>query len=84
LYENSDNIAISIFSMSSIWDYIVTGGHLYKKSFWKTEYEQIAHEKGVTPDHVYAIAKGCFLMDETDREIKELLRRKGVLTSVFE
>lgn len=70
--------------MNSIWDYIFTGGHLYKKSFWRKEYEQIAREKEVTPDHVFGICKGGPLMDETDREIKELLRRKGVLTSDFE
>lgn len=57
---------------------------MYKKSFWREEYEQIAREKVVTPDHVFGICKGGPLMDETDREIKELLRRKGVLTSAFE
>ena len=70
--------------MSSIWSYIITGGHLYKKSFWKEEYEKIAQEFRVTPDHVFAIAKGAFMMDETDRKIKDVLRKRGILSSIFE
>lgn len=70
--------------MGSLWNYIVSGGHLYKKSFWREEYEQIAREKGVTPDYVYAIAKGAFLKDDLDHEIKEALRKRGILTSIMQ
>lgn len=70
--------------MSSIWSYIITGGHLYKKSFWREEYEKIAHDFRVTPDHVYAIAKGAYMMNETDRRIKDVLRKRGILSSVIE
>ena len=70
--------------MSGIWDYIMTRGHLYKRSFWCEEYERIAVEYEVTPDHVFAIAKGGPMMNDTDREIKDALRRAGILTSLFE
>ena len=70
--------------MSGIWDYVLTRGHLYKRSFWCEEYERIAVEYEVTPDHVFAIAKGGPMMNDTDREIKDALRRAGILTSLFE
>lgn len=70
--------------MSGIWDYIMTGGHLYKRSFWREEYKRIAVEYEVTPDHVFAIAKGGPMMNDTDREIKDALRRAGVFSSLFE
>ncbi|MBQ8484845.1 MAG: hypothetical protein IJ534_01720 [Bacteroidaceae bacterium] len=69
--------------MITIWDYILTGGHPYKNSFWRKEFEQIAQQMGVTPDHVYAIARGVYLMDDKDREIKDVLRKKGILYSIL-
>lgn len=69
--------------MDGIWDYILTGGHLYKKSYWRKEYERIAREKDVSPDYVYAIAQGAYLKDETDRAIKEALRKAGVFSSIM-
>lgn len=69
--------------MSSIWDYILTGGHPYKRSFWRKEYEEIALRLGVAPDHVYAIARGAYLMDDKDLVIKDILRQKGILYSIL-
>lgn len=56
---------------------------MYKKSFWRKEFEMIAREYGVSPDHVFAISNGAFMMNETDREIKEALRKKGILISIL-
>ena len=69
--------------MITIWDYILTGGHPYKRSFWRKEYEEIALRLGVAPDHVYAIARGVYLMDDKDREIKDVLRKRGILYSIL-
>ena len=35
-------------------------------SYWLKEYNRIAREKDMSPDHVYAIGKAVYLSDEVN------------------
>ena len=71
------------WKMSGLWTYIKTGGHPYKDAYWREEYERIARDCGVTPDHVFKIACGGPVVLDTDRLVKDELRRCGVLHSLL-
>ena len=44
--------------MKLFWRFLFTGGHPYKLSKRRNDYERIAMEYGVTPDYVYYLAHG--------------------------
>ena len=68
---------------SRLWTYLKTGGHPYKDAYWRKEYERIARECGVSPDHVYRVAKGGAVSYDADRRVREELKRCGVMYSVI-
>ena len=64
---------------NKILDYIMTGGHPYRKSRRKKEYEEIAELLGESPDKVYMLAHNPRLASFYDSAIIAELTRRGIL-----
>ena len=64
---------------NKILDYIMTGGHPYRKSKRKEVYEEIAELLGESPDKVYMLAHNPRLASFYDSAILSELANRGIL-----
>lgn len=64
---------------NKILDYIMTGGHPYRKSRRREIYEEIAEQLGESPDKVYMLAHNPRLASFYDSAIIAELTQRGIL-----
>ena len=66
--------------MKMLRKFVISGGHPYKMSKKRDEYERIAMVYNVTPDYVYYLAHGETIGHRNyDGMIREELKRCGII-----
>lgn len=63
-------------------NYILTGGHPYKRSSRRKVYEEIAEQLDESPDKVYRIAHNPLFATIYDGSIVTELQKRGILVKL--